>query len=672
MWVFDIESAGVNFKDPAWIHNDEPKVITVLAAVERETGNRRLARTPEQIETLLRELEHEDLGGHNVHGFDIPYIQKCHPWWRPTGLIRDSKVEAEMWYPANDLRGKDFGAERKYGKWIEKKLFGRHSLEAWGQRIGRHLKDDFKRRMEELGLDPWDPELPEPYATQRAEYCVEDVLVNIDLFDYLEAKFPYDVAWTAVVMENRVARILVKQTQWGVQFNSDKAHKLHAEIMQHKLRIEAQMKEEFPPFYLRGGKVATPKRTMRRFVESEHGNVVRKYKGELQRGWFETRDEGEPFTPVKLVEFNPGSRQHIANRLIVRHGWTPTAFTDTGDPKIDETVLSGLPYPEAKLLNTYLMIEKRLGMLAEGNQAWFRQERNGRIHGRVNQNGTRTTRASHVNPNLGQVPKVKKKDGIEGGWGAEMRELFEATYGRKQVGVDLSGIELRALGHYMARFDKGAYADLVINGDVHTETQGVIEFNSRDKTKTAEYAYLYGAGDYKLGLITYDDLTDEQKEAFGETSQRKLTALGKATRAKLVKGLNGMEPLMKACYKAAKRGSMRALDGRRIAVPSRHSSLNTLLQHLGGELAKQWMVEVEDRMMDAGLIERNSWIALETDKVIQILWVHDELQFDCVPEVAEQAAQIAIDAAAAAGEFFKLRVKVDAEAKIGNNWRECH
>jgi len=664
MWVFDVESAGVDFSNPAWINNDEPKVITVLAAVDRETGDRRLARTQEQIDNLLRELEHEDLGGHNIHGFDIPYIQKCKPWWKPTGTIRDSKVESEMWYPASDLKSKDFAAERKYGKWIDRKLYGRHSLEAWGQRIGRHLKDDFKKRMEAIGLDPWDPELPEPYATQRAEYCMEDVLVNIDLFDYLEAKFPYTEAADAVRIENRVARILTKQTQFGVVFNESKAQKLHAEIMKHKLRIEAELIAMFGSFYLKKGPMVTPKRSMKR--------------NNKELGCKEWVDEGEPYTPVKLVEFNPSSRQHIANRLIVRNGWKPTAFTDTGDPKIDETVLSGLLYPEARLLNTYLMIDKRLGMLAEGNQAWFKQARNGRIHGRVNQNGTRTTRASHVNPNLGQVPKVKKnkdgsiKEGIEGGWGAEMRELFEVSKGRKQVGVDLSGIELRALGNYMARYDNGKYADLVINGDVHSETMHVITFNDRNNTKTAEYAYLYGAGDYKLGLITYDDMTEAQKAEFGEVTQKKLTALGRATRSKLVKGLHGMEPLMNACYKAAKRGSLRALDGRRIRVPSRHSSLNTLLQHLGGLLAKVWMIIVEDRLMEAGLIEEHSWVVTPLDRVQQILWVHDELQFDCEPEVAEGVAAIAIDAARLAGEFFKLRVKVDAEAKIGNNWRECH
>jgi len=658
MWVFDIESAGVDFKNPAWIHNDEPKVITVLAAVNRETGDRRLARTQEQIDNLLRELEHEDLGGHNVHGFDIPYIQKCKPWWRPTGFIRDSKIESEMWYPASDLKSKDFAAERKYGKWIDKKLYGRHSLEAWGQRIGRHLKDDFKKRMEAIGLDPWAPDLPEPYATQRAEYCMEDVLVNIDVFDYLEAKFPYKDAEVAIWIENHVAPILVKQTQRGVVFNVKKAHALHAEIMLHKLRIEEQMRKEFPPFYLRKGPTQTPKRSMKRKNK--------------EFGYTEFVTEGEPFTPVKLVEFNPGSRQHIANRLIVRHGWKPTAFTETGDPKIDETVLSGLPYPEAKLLNTYLMVDKRLGMLAEGNQAWFRQERNGRIHGRVNQNGTRTTRASHVNPNLGQVPKVKKKPGVEGGWGAEMRELFMPTPGRKQVGVDLSGIELRALGHYMAKYDGGAYAELVVNGDVHTETQRVIEFNSRDHTKTAEYAYLYGAGDYKLGLITYDDLTAKQREEFGEPTKTKLAKLGQATRSKLIKGLNGMEPLLAACGAASKRGYMRALDGRRISVPSRHSSLNTLLQHLGGELAKVWMILANMKLVEQGLIQPYSWVSSPEDAVTQILWVHDELQYECDAELTDKVAELVVKAANETQEFFQLRVKVDAEAKIGNNWRECH
>lgn len=688
-FIFDIESEGVDFKNPDWVHDGTPKVITVIAIIDRDTKEKFVFRhdRPGEIDMGLTLLAEADwLGGHLITGFDIPYIQaatKFHglKMWKPKPgcIIRDSKVESEMWYPANDLRSKDFNAERKYnGKWIDRKLFGKHSLQAWGQRIGRHEKDNFKERVEAAGLDPWAADLPEPYATERADYCLRDVEVNMDLFEYLEAKFPYDKAAEAVRIENRVARILTRQTQWGVTFNTANAYRLHRELVETKDHLSAKLKEVFEPFYLRDGHQQFPKKTMKRWVACYHGNQERLHADEVTTGYYEYRTKGEPFVKVKRVEFNPGSRMHIANRLMALYGWKPSELTDSGDPKVDETVLSALSYPPCKLLMQYLLVEKRLGQLAEGNQAWLRHDRDGHIHGKVNQNGTRTTRASHVNPNLGQVPKVKKnkdktyKVGLAGGWGTECRALFGPRDGRMQVGVDLSGIELRALGHYMAKYDGGKYADLVINGDVHEATRKVIEFNSRDVTKTAEYAYLYGAGDYKLGLITYDDMTETQRKELGNATRGKLTQLGKATRAKLMKGLSGMDKLVKACHAASKRGWMRALDGRQIAAGSKHASLNTLLQHLGGQVAKVWMVELDDRLMDAGLIDRDSWIAQDTDKAIQMLWVHDEVQMDCTPRAATTAAQLAVEAAVATGERLKLRVRVDAEAKIGSSWKECH
>ena len=663
MLVFDIESLGVDFKNPAWVHNDEPKQIHCIVVEDRETGKQQRFHG-HNIEQGLRVLMAADsIGGHNIHSFDIPYIQKLYPWFRPTGMVRDSLTESEMWYPANDLRAKDFAAERKYGsgKWIPRNMLGRHSLGAWGYRL-KCPKDEYKAWCKENNIeDPWGQ-----WSIQMENYCAQDVSTNCRLFDFLEEKFPYDTAWNAVVMENKVAPILCKQTQWGVRFDKDKAIALHAQLASRQQEINTELQDIFKPFYVRDGKLKSPKRTMKRFVVDDNGNQQRKYKGSIQVGWYTYFTEGDGYCPIKLVDFNASSRRHISNRLMALYNWKPKEMTPEGQPKVDEKVLKDLLYPPAKLLTEYLLLDKRLGQIAEGKQAWLRQERNGRIHGQVSQNGTRTTRGSHHSPNLGQVPKVGKPHG------AECRECFGPSKGRVQVGCDLSGIELRALGHYMARFDGGAYADLVINGDVHEATRVVIDFNSRDNTKTAEYAYLYGAGDYKLGMIALDDFTDGQRKAFGNATQRKLTALGREVRAKLIKGLNGMEPLLNACYKAAGRKTMRALDGRKIAVPSKHSALNTLLQHLGGELAKQWMVEVQERLEEAGLVEPLSWIALPTDRVHQILWIHDEIQQDCDEEVADQVAAIDIEAARVAGEFFNLRVKVDAEAKIGGSWRECH
>ena len=66
------------------------------------------------------------------------------------------------------------------------------------------------------------------------------------------------------------------------------------------------------------------------------------------------------------------------------------------------------------------------------------------------------------------------------------------------VGADLSGIELRMLAHYLARYDGGRYADILLNGDIHQVNADKIGI-SRKLVKTVTYAFLYGAGDEKIG-----------------------------------------------------------------------------------------------------------------------------------------------------------------------------
>ena len=69
-------------------------------------------------------------------------------------------------------------------------------------------------------------------------------------------------------------------------------------------------------------------------------------------------------TKTKTIPFNPASRQQIADRLM-KKGWKPEAFTDTGEPKVDETVLSSIDMPEARLLSEYLLLNKRIGQIGQ-------------------------------------------------------------------------------------------------------------------------------------------------------------------------------------------------------------------------------------------------------------------------------------------------------------------
>jgi DNA polymerase I-like protein with 3'-5' exonuclease and polymerase domains len=339
-----------------------------------------------------------------------------------------------------------------------------------------------------------------------------------------------------------------------------------------------------------------------------------------------------PFT--RLHEFNPRSRDHIAWAMEAS-GWKPDKLTNTGKPVIDETVLKEIGSEEALEFFRILELTKLLGMLNEGQNAWLRLVKKGRIHHRCLVN-TNTHRCSHRGPNLSQVPSIE-----------EFQRLFIATPGKVMVGADLSGIELRMLAHYLARYDGGKYADVLLNGDIHQVNADKIGI-SRRAIKTVTYAFLYGAGDVKIGH-SFDPLLPE-KEA-----KKK----GAEIRAAYVDAIDGLADLLRDIKSAAGRGYIKAIDGRHIKVDAQHKALNYLLQSSAGVVAKRWMAIVED-------------VALRKFNANQLAFIHDALFYECDAEYSADMSFLLEYGANQAGEYYKLRCPVDAVGHVGPDFYSVH
>jgi len=213
------------------------------------------------------------------------------------------------------------------------------------------------------------------------------------------------------------------------------------------------------------------------------------------------------------------------------------------------------------------------------------------------------------------------------------------------VGADLAGIELRMLAHYLARYDEGRYADVLLNGDIHQENADKIGI-SRRLVKTVTYAFLYGAGDQKIGL-SYDSQlqASEAKKKGAEIRQAYMDAIP------------GLQSLVEATKKAAQRGYVRSIDGRHISVDSGHKALNYLLQSGAGVVAKRWMV----------ITQQHLW-----EDCHQLAFVHDELQYECSQSLANDLKAKLELSAAMAGEYYNLRIPIAAEGKIGSTWADVH
>ena len=286
------------------------------------------------------------------------------------------------------------------------------------------------------------------------------------------------------------------------------------------------------------------------------------------------------------------------------------------------------------------MVQKRLGQLSEGKNSWINLvEDDGRIHGSVNTNGAVTGRMTHNYPNVAQTPSVGKP------YGAECRTLFTVPQGKKLVGVDVSGLELRMLGHFLAKIDGGEYAREVVEGDIHSKNQEAAGLPTRSAAKTFIYSFLYGAGNAKIG------------QNIGKGPQA-----GAKIKAKFLDATPALARLINGVQKAAERGYLVGLDGRKIHVRAKFAALNTLLQGAGALVCKQWAVEMDKSLEAAGLKDRCQVVAN----------IHDEHQYECDEEIAEQVAEMSIEAIKAAGRHFNLRVPLDGDANIGDNWCQTH
>ena len=413
-----------------------------------------------------------------------------------------------------------------------------------------------------------------------------------------------------VTLEHQVAQILTEQELHGWYFDERAAWELES-TLRKELEDLTQVLRNRHPFV--AGSLFTPKRNNR------------------TQGFYAGAES------IRLKELNPTSRDHIAWILTSHYGWTPLSISSNGKPVVDEIVLKDIGTDIALDFLRCLELKKALGMISVGVNAWLKLcTTSSRIHHHCSV-ATNTFRCAHRKPNLSQVPADEK-----------FRKLFKASPNMVMCGADLSGIELRVLSHYLARYDEGRYAEILINGDIHQVNADKIGITRRD-VKTVTYAFLYGAGDAKIGLSV-----DKQLQP------NKARAKGKEVRAAFIAAIPGLSELLQAVKKRSSTGSIMAVDGRKLLVDSQHKALNYLLQCSAGVIAKRWLVIADETLKEAGLSTH------------QLAFIHDELQYECEKKDIDDVKFTLEHSAVRAGEYYNLRVPIAAEAKSGSDWSEVH
>lgn len=568
---------------------------TVWCAVIYDTESKRTMQFT-NIEEFVQKLNESDckIVGHNILMYDLPLLRRLYGFKYKVSRIYDTILVSRL---------------------LEPDRFSGHSLDSWGKWLGvaKGSYSDFSK-----------------YTPEMLEYCTQDVKITELLHNLQQLELKnYPGIERSIQLEHEFAYLINKQIEAGFTLDVAKAIDLSNKLSEELSHLKDSLRSKM---------ASVP--------------ILTHYKAVKEKGILLSEDEtGYTYTCRNLVkvkkfeyeEPNPTSRQQITTYLISK-GWKPTIFTKTGLPKIDKTALTGIDIPEAKETNRMFRIQKMLGMLSEGGNAWLKLVKpSGRVHGDLITNGTNTGRCTHSRPNMSQVDKDK-----------DMRGCWKAKDGWKLVGTDAAGLELRILAHYLAPYDKGAFAHEVLNGDIHTYNQRNLGLDSRDAAKTFIYALIYGAGDIKLGYIKTNLRDDELNQK-----------VGGRVRSNVADNFVGYVDLLEDVKKAFKvRGYLRGIDNRPLPPRQEYSALNLLIQSAGALVMKQAMINSFKLLLDKGYKNGVHYNYVGN--------IHDELQIECEPTIAEVVGQTVVEAIRKAGTDFNLKCELDGEYKIGNTWAETH
>jgi DNA polymerase I-like protein with 3'-5' exonuclease and polymerase domains len=509
------------------------------------------------------------------------YLDNCDLIIMHNGICFDAPVLRETWKIT--IMPSQVCDTLVLSRLLSPSLEGGHSLDAWGKRLG-YPKFEFR---------DWDAGC----TAQMITYCIQDTLVTQKLYTHLTSELKFNkFDQRSIDLEHKVQAIIAKQERNGFKLDEVAGITLLTTLQNKLAVIEAELQSIFPA------------KTIERISEKT----------------------GKPLK-TKVEVFNPGSRKQIGERLIEK-GWKPSRYTETGQPIVDEGTLDGVDIPEAKAINEYLMLQKRVAQI----ESWLKAVgEDGRVHGKVITNGAVTGRMTHMSPNMAQIPNSGSP------YGEDCRDLWIVEKGYKLVGIDAAGLELRMLAHYMK---DDAYTHEVVSGDIHTANQKAAGLHTRNQAKTFIYAFLYGAGDTKIGSIV------------GAGAKE-----GKELKSRFLKNTPSLEKLREQVSSiAAKSGTLPGLDGRRVQVRSDHAALNSLLQSAGAIVMKQALVLLNDELRRAKIDYKF------------VANVHDEWQIEVEEARAEEAGKLGVLAIERAGKVLNMRCPLSGEYKVGNSWKETH
>lgn len=632
--VFDAESDGF-LKDVTKVHmivTEDFHTGVLMAYHDHLTLTPRHGSLAEGVKALN---EAHLIAGHNIRGYDCPLMKMLldfNPHDKQKNI--DTIVMSRSLFPE---------------RW-------EHSIESWAKTL--------KMKEQKIQNDEWS------VATQlMLDRCISDVKINTNIFRYflkvVNEHHQQGTNWMgSFFREMEISELHTEQTQHGVMYDVPLAMETLVVFDEELLSLREIIMEGAPPV-MEIPAVTGPKRIAFAEDESEgFKGVAKPFKKDgnhsaIVTKWFENTEHDietikAPFCKINFRPMNPNSDPEI-KKFLYTLGWTPDEWNmkklegggfKRNSPKLSESSFGSLPDGLGQTIKTYRTLKHRRGLIQsiknpETAGALAKVRPDGRVQAEAITCGTPTARYTHS----GAVCNIPRPSSL---YGAEVRKLYRVPEGHWMVGVDLSGIEARMLAHGCYPFVGGPeFAALVTTGDWHSANAAMWKC-CRNDAKTELYALMFGAGGQKLGNI------------LGVSA-----AQGLANKKKFMdtyKPYFDLTKKLEAEYEK-NNGWIQGIDGRRLYVRAKKDCLNTYTQGNSAILFKEWCLRLRD-------LRRKSSVRIE-----QLIAYHDETQNEVYSSdkgLAEIFGWDCEQAAVAVGEYFNLNIKVEAEAKVGMNWAECH
>ena len=483
-------------------------------------------------------------------------------------------------------------------------------------------------------------------------YCIRDVQLNTKVYLQLLEEYKKAYGFRPLIkegmqIEHETSKFNAYVRDKGWYFDMDEAKSILGTMHQRMAEIENVIEPEMgtrvtyidkapkTPKFKKDGTYSAP---TCRLLSEFFGKDVSPTDTHLAPPGFE-------FQRTTKEQAKLGS-QEVVKEWLLSIGWKPDEYNRkkigfewvTMGPKLTTTSLEKLG-EKGKMIDEYYALRHKASLM----EGWIEKvegTEDGRLHGNMWTIGTPTFRCRHET--IANLPGARTP------WGKEIRSMLKPDPGYVIVGCDSSGNQLRGLCHYVSN---SQFTSEVIYGDQHQRNADTLSC-SRDTAKSYLYAYLFGAGDAKLGSV----LTGRPNPSAGKTSKEKF--------AKGIKGLGELREKLGKVWKNTHytqgEGWFPAVDGRPVFCPAEHQTLNYLLQSMEGISCKAALSYSMQKVKEEGL------------RASPRLFYHDEIAYNSHPDDAQRVGEILQEAFREAPKQFGIECMDGGDYVVGQSYADVH